>query len=178
MPRRLICLLALVPLLAACGGAEKPPATVASTPNATSTPIIEKVGDTTATAPVVTPSGKDEPTVQLPKGEEPTRLVVRDLERGNGPEALPGKTLAVDYKGVHFDGGEPFDSSWSSGQPFEFVLGAAQVIKGWDQGLRGMRVGGRRELVIPPGLAYGDHGQGSIGPNETIVFVVDLLDVR
>ena len=91
---------------------------------------------------------------------------------------MPGKTLAVDYKGVRFDDGEPFDSSWSTGQPFQFILGARQVIKGWEQGLKGMRVGGRRELTIPPELAYGDHGQGSIRPNETIVFVVDLLDVR
>jgi peptidylprolyl isomerase len=177
MPRRFICLLALAPLLAACGGAEKPP-TAAATPSATPTPIIEKVRDTTTPPPVVTPSGRAEPRVQVPKGAPPARLVVRDLDRGTGPEAAPGKTLAVDYKGVHFDGGEPFDSSWSTGQPFEFVLGAAQVIKGWDQGLRGMRVGGRRELVVPPELAYGDHGQGSIGPDETIVFVVDLLDVR
>jgi peptidylprolyl isomerase len=181
MPHRLICLLALAPLLAACGDAEKPRAAASmpsATATATATAIIEKVGDTTVAPPVVTPSGKDEPTVQVPKGQEPTLLVVRDLERGTGPEAAPGKTLAVDYKGVHFSSGEPFDSSWGTGQPFEFILGAAQVIKGWDQGLRGMRVGGRRELVVPPGLAYGDHGQGSIGPDETIVFVVDLLDVR
>jgi peptidylprolyl isomerase len=181
MPRRFICLLALVPLFAACGGTEKPAATAttaASTPSATSTPIVEKVSDTSAPAPEITPSGKDEPTVQVPDGKAPTSLVVRDLEPGTGPEAVAGKTLAVDYKGVHFDSGEPFDSSWSSGQPFQFILGARQVIKGWDQGLKGMRVGGRRELVVPPELAYGDHGQGSIGPNETTLFVIDLLDVR
>jgi len=116
--------------------------------------------------------------ITVPKGDPPSKLVIRDLKRGDGPEAAAGKTLAVDYKGVRFDDGEPFDSSWSTGQPFQFILGARQVIKGWEQGLEGMRVGGRRELIIPPELAYGDHGQGSIRPNETIVFVVDLLDVR
>jgi peptidylprolyl isomerase len=91
---------------------------------------------------------------------------------------LPGKTLTVDYKGAHYDTGKEFDSSWSTGQPFTFVLGARQVIKGWEQGIEGMRVGGRRQLTVPADLAYGDHGQGAILPNEPIVFVVDLLDVR
>ena len=149
-----------------------------ATATATSTPIVEKVRGTPDPLPVITPSGKDEPEIEVPKGDPPSKLVIRDLERGSGPEAVAGKTLAVEYKGVRFDDGEPFDSSWSTGEPFHFILGARQVIKGWDEGLRGMRVGGRRELTIPPELAYGDHGQGSIRPNETIVFVVDLLDVR
>ena len=179
MPRRFLCLLALAPALAACGGSAKQPTPAATvTPSPTATAIIEKVRGTPTPLPEITPSGKREPKISVPKGEPPTRLVVRDLEQGTGAEAVVGKTLAVDYKGVHFDSGEPFDSSWSTGRPFQFILGAAQAIKGWDQGLRGMRVGGRRELVIPPELAYGDHGQGSIAPDETIVFVVDLLDVR
>jgi len=128
--------------------------------------------------PEVTPSGKDEPKIAVPVGDPPSKLVIRDLKRGNGPAAAAGKTLAVDYKGVRYDDGKAFDSSWSTGRPFQFILGARQVIKGWEQGLKGMRVGGRRELIIPPELAYGGHGQGSIRPNETIVFVVDLLDVR
>jgi peptidylprolyl isomerase len=184
MPHRILCLLALAPLLAACGGSKNEPTAAATataspspSPTATPTPIIEKVRGTPTPLPEVTPSGKREPKIAAKKGEPPAGLVIRDLEQGTGAEAVPGKTLAVDYKGVHFDDGEPFDSSWSTGQPFQFILGARQVIKGWDQGIEGMRVGGRRELVIPPELAYGDHGQGSIEPDETIVFVIDLLDV-
>ena len=98
---------------------------------------------------------------------------------GNGAAAEPGKALAVDYKGVRCDDGESFRLLVEhGGKPFQFLLGANQVIQGWEQGLEGMRVGGRRELIVPPDLAYGDHGQGSIRPNETLVFVVDLLDVR
>jgi peptidylprolyl isomerase len=178
MTHRIACLIALAALLSACGGSDDKRESAAATASATPTPIVEKVRGNPTPLPEVTPSGKDEPKITVPKGEPPSKLVVRDIERGAGPAAAPGKTLAVDYKGVRFDDGEPFDSSWSTGQPFQFILGANQVIKGWDQGLRGMRVGGRRELVIPPDLAYGDHGQGSIRPNETIVFVVDLLDVR
>jgi peptidylprolyl isomerase len=176
MTHRIACLAALVALLAACGGSEKRQS--ASTPTATPTPIIEKVRGNPTPMPEVTPSGKDEPDIKVPKGDPPAKLVIRDLQRGNGPEAVFGKTLTVDYKGVRFDDGRPFDSSWSTGQPFQFILGSNQAIQGWEKGLRGMRVGGRRELTIPPELAYGDHGQGSIRPNETIVFVVDLLDVR
>jgi peptidylprolyl isomerase len=177
MTPRIVCLAALVALLAACGGSEKRESAAAS-PTATPTPIIEKVRGNPTPLPEVTPSGKDEPKIEVPKGDPPAKLVVRDLQRGKGPEAVPGKTLAVDYKGVRFDDGQAFDSSWSTGQPFQFILGANQAIQGWEKGLRGMRVGGRRELIIPPELAYGEHGQGSIRPNETIVFVVDLLDVR
>jgi len=175
MTLRIACLAALVALLSACGGSEQRESP-AATP--TATPIIEKVRGNPTPLPEVTPSGKDEPKIAVPVGDPPSKLVIRDLKRGNGPAAAAGKTLAVDYKGVRYDDGKAFDSSWSTGQPFQFILGARQVIKGWEQGLEGMRVGGRRELIIPPELAYGDHGQGSIRPNETIVFVVDLLDVR
>jgi peptidylprolyl isomerase len=168
-----------VPLVAlafaGCGGDSD---TTAAPPAATPTPIIEKVEGSPTPLPEVTPSGKKEPRIRARSGEPPTELVVRDLERGDGAEATPGKTVTVDYKGGHYDSGEPFDSSWSTGRPFTFLLGANQVIDGWDQGLEGMRVGGRRELIVPPELAYGDHGQGAILPNETIVFVVDLLEVR
>jgi len=177
MTRRIACLAALATLLSACGGSEQRES-AATTATPTATPIIEKVRGNPTPLPEITPSGKAEPKITVPKGEPPSKLMIRDLKRGDGPEAAAGKTLAVDYKGVRFDDGEPFDSSWSTGQPFQFILGARQVIKGWEQGLEGMRVGGRRELIIPPELAYGDHGQGSIRPNETIVFVVDLLDVR
>jgi peptidylprolyl isomerase len=170
MPRRLALLFVLA--LAACGGES------ASPPEPTPTPFIEKVTGEATPLPEVTPSGKREPKVSVPEGDPPAELVVRDLERGDGPEAVPGKTLAVDYKGVRWEDGEAFDSSWSTGQPFQFILGARQVIPGWERGFEGMRVGGRRQLIVPPELAYGDHGQGLIRPNETIVFVVDLLSVR
>jgi peptidylprolyl isomerase len=178
MTHRIACLITVAALLSACGGSDAKRDSAATTPTATPTPIIEKVRGKPTPMPEVTPSGKDEPKITVPKGDPPSKLVIRDLDRGTGAEAVAGKTLAVDYKGVRYDDGEAFDSSWSTGRPFQFILGARQVIKGWDQGLRGMRVGGRRELVIPPELAYGDHGQGTIRPNETIVFVVDLLDVR
>ena len=128
--------------------------------------------------PEITPSGKDEPEIAVRQGEPPAKLVVRDLEVGKGAVAERGKALAVDYKGVRWDDGVVFDSTWDGGKPFQFLLGANQVIQGWEKGLAGMHVGGRRELIVPPDLAYGDHGQASIRPNETLVFVVDLLDVR
>ena len=145
---------------------------------ATPTPIIEKVTGDPTPMPEITPSGKDEPEIAVRQGEPPAKLVVRDLEVGKGAVAERGKALAVDYKGVRWDDGVVFDSTWDGGKPFQFLLGANQVIQGWEKGLAGMHVGGRRELIVPPDLAYGDHGQASIRPNDTLVFVVDLLDVR
>ncbi len=176
MRLRTVPLIALA--LVACGGSDERDTGAQPTATATPTPIIEKVDGSPTPLPEVTPSGKKEPRTRARAGEPPAELVVRDLKRGDGAEATPGKTLTVDYKGAHYDSGKAFDSSWSTGQPFTFLLGANQVIDGWDEGLEGMRVGGRRELIVPPDLAYGDHGQGAILPNETIVFVVDLLDVR
>lgn len=119
------------------------------------------------------------PFVDPPEGPAPTELQIIDLEEGRGPEAEPGRTVAVHYVGVSFSSGEEFDSSYKRGQPFLFKLGAQQVIPGWDQGLVGMKVGGRRRLVIPPHLAYGDRGAGgAIGPNETLIFVCDLIRVK
>jgi peptidylprolyl isomerase len=119
------------------------------------------------------------PVVEVPEGEPPAELEVEDIVEGEGPEAQPGDTLTVDYVGVSYSTGEEFDSSWESGQPFPVELGAGQVIPGWDQGLEGMKEGGRRELIIPPDLAYGPTGQPpTIGPNETLVFVVDLRKVE
>ena len=105
-------------------------------------------------------------------------LKSEDLSVGSGAEATTGKTVSVHYTGT-LTSGSKFDSSLDRGKPFEFQLGAGRVIKGWDQGVAGMRVGGRRRIVIPPNLAYGKAGAGGvIGPNETLVFVVDLLGVR
>jgi peptidylprolyl isomerase len=118
------------------------------------------------------------PTVEVPKGPAPDRLVTNDLEAGDGAEAKAGDQVSVQYVGVLYDGGKQFDSSWDRGEPFSFQLGSGQVIPGWDQGVEGMKVGGRRELIIPPDLAYGAQGQPpTIPPNATLVFVIDLVSV-
>ena len=121
----------------------------------------------------------DKPDVTVPDGEPPTELEVEDLEVGSGPEATAGSRVEVHYVGVSWSDGRQFDASWDRRNSFSFPLGAGQVIAGWDQGVQGMRVGGRRRLTIPPDLGYGSRGAGGvIKPNETLVFVVDLLGVR
>ena len=118
------------------------------------------------------------PEIEFFDPEPPTDLVITDLSEGDGPEATDGSTVTVHYVGVAHSTGEEFDASWNRGAPFRFPLGAGRVIGGWDQGVAGMRVGGRRRLVIPPHLGYGDRGAGGvIKPGETLVFVVDLLGV-
>ena len=129
--------------------------------------------ETTSVADVGT-----KPTVEVPKGPAPTHLVVKDLKTGDGAEAKSGDQVSVQYVGVLYDGGKQFDASWDRGQPFSFQLGSGQVIQGWDQGVAGMKVGGQRELTIPPDLGYGAQGQPpSIPANATLVFVIDLLSV-
>ena len=119
------------------------------------------------------------PEVDFPEGPPPADLEIIDLTEGDGREAAAGQTAVVHYVGVAYSSGEEFDASWNRGQSFEFSLGGGQVIAGWDQGVVGMKVGGRRRLVIPPHLGYGDRGAGLvIPPGETLIFVVDLLDVR
>jgi len=117
------------------------------------------------------------PEVPKPTGAPPTELVTHDVVTGEGKAASPGDHVAVHYVGVSFSTGSQFDSSWDRGQPFDFPLGAGRVIKGWDFGVTGMREGGRRTLVIPPSLGYGERGMGPIKPSETLVFVVDLVKV-
>ncbi|HVB93535.1 MAG TPA: FKBP-type peptidyl-prolyl cis-trans isomerase [Acidimicrobiales bacterium] len=118
------------------------------------------------------------PTVTIPDGAPPGELLVEDIEVGDGPDAVAGSPVTVHYVGVSWSTGSEFDSSWNRGQHFSFPLGAGQVISGWDQGVAGMKVGGRRRLTIPPHLGYGERGAGgAIGPNETLVFVVDLVGV-
>jgi peptidylprolyl isomerase len=121
----------------------------------------------------------EKPHVYVPPGETPpTDLVIEDLEVGEGDEAGAGHQVEVHYVGVSWRTRKQFDASWDRGETFDFRLGAGQVISGWDQGVAGMKVGGRRRIVIPPHLAYGRQGAGGvIGPNETLVFVVDLLGV-
>jgi peptidylprolyl isomerase len=119
------------------------------------------------------------PTVEVPDGPPPTTLQVDDIVVGDGAEATAGDTLTMQYVGVNYEDGKQFDASWDNGQPFTFQLGGGQVIPGWDQGIEGMKVGGRRELIVPPDLGYGEQGSPpAIKPNETLVFVVDLLDVQ
>ncbi|MGA2320133.1 MAG: FKBP-type peptidyl-prolyl cis-trans isomerase [Solirubrobacteraceae bacterium] len=117
-----------------------------------------------------------EPKVTPPPGPAPTKLVVKNLIVGTGAEAMAGQTITVNYVGVLFKGGKEFDASWKRKEPFTFVLGKGQVIAGWDQGLSGMKVGGRRELTIPAVLAYGAKGSPpTIPANAPLVFVIDLL---
>ena len=119
------------------------------------------------------------PVVEVPDEPAPAELVSEDIVTGDGATAESGDQLTVQYVGVDYETGEQFDASWDAGQPFEFELGAGGVIPGWDEGIEGMKVGGRRQLTIPPELAYGPQGQPpDIGPNATLVFVVDLLDVQ
>ena len=116
------------------------------------------------------------PEVDFPGGEPPADLEITDIWEGDGKVAGPGDTVQVHYVGVAFSTGEEFDASWNRGEPLEFRLGLGQVIEGWDQGVQGMKVGGRRQLVIPPGLAYGNRGAGNvIRPGETLIFICDLV---
>jgi peptidylprolyl isomerase len=121
---------------------------------------------------------RTKPEIDFPEGDAPTDLVIEDLIEGDGREATAGDTVSAHYVGVAHSTGEEFDSSWSRGAPLDFPLGAGRVIAGWDRGIQGMKVGGRRRLTIPPHLAYGDRGAGAvIKPGETLIFVVDLDDV-
>ena len=118
----------------------------------------------------------DKPEIEFPGGDAPTELVIRDIVVGDGAEAVPGAKVEVHYVGVDFATGEEFDSSWNRGESIEFPLRG--LIQGWQDGIPGMRVGGRRELIIPPELAYGDSSAGSIPAGSTLKFLVELLAVQ
>jgi FKBP-type peptidyl-prolyl cis-trans isomerase len=134
-----------------------------------------QAASTTASVP---PALSRQPTVSVPKGPAPTHLVVKDLIQGSGTTAGAGKTVTVNYVGVLYNTGKQFDSSWKRNQPFTTPLTPGSVIPGWVQGIQGMKVGTRRELIIPPALGYGKTGSPpTIPPNSTLVFVVDLLSV-
>jgi peptidylprolyl isomerase len=153
--------------VAGCGGGDSSTESTESTEAAGAA----STGSTTAEA------GK--PKVEVPGGAPPKKLVVREINEGTGEEARSGDEVTVQYVGVNYKNGKEFDASWDRGEPFSFQLGAGMVIPGWDQGVEGMKVGGRRELIIPPPLAYGAAGAPpAIGPNETLVFVIDLLEVN
>ncbi|MFC4589438.1 FKBP-type peptidyl-prolyl cis-trans isomerase [Sphaerisporangium corydalis] len=120
----------------------------------------------------------EKPEIDFPEGDAPADLEIVDITVGDGEEAKSGHMVNVHYVGVAFSTGEEFDASWNRGDSFQFPLGAGRVIAGWDQGVAGMRVGGRRRLTIPPQLGYGNRGAGNaIKPGETLIFVVDLLGV-
>jgi peptidylprolyl isomerase len=125
-------------------------------------------------------SEREKPSVEVPADTPPSYgLEIEDIELGDGDEAVAGRIVEVHYVGVSWATGRQFDASWDRGNTFKFALGKGQVIAGWDQGVEGMRVGGRRRITIPPMLAYGKRGAGGvIGPDETLVFVVDLIGVR
>jgi peptidylprolyl isomerase len=118
------------------------------------------------------------PSITIPQETPPTELVKIDITIGSGDEAVKGKNVSVHYVGVAWSNGQEFDASWNRGEAFDFRLGAGQVIQGWDDGVAGMKVGGRRQLTIPPDMGYGSRGAGGvIKGGETLVFVVDLLNV-
>lgn len=158
-----------------CGGDDEESESAApqTTPPAFETqpePVPEPGGDLTDTSV--------KPAVEVPEGEAPTELETEDIVEGEGEAAKAGDELTMQYVGVSYATGEEFDASWDLGQPFIFELGAGMVIEGWDEGLVGMRPGGRRQLVIPPDMAYGASGSPpAIGPDETLVFVVDLVEI-
>jgi peptidylprolyl isomerase len=160
-------------VIAGCGDSDdSAPQSSATQPTET-----ETTGTTTAAAPSLKDTSQ-KPVIEKPTGPVPRKLKVQDIVKGKGPAAKTGDELTVQYVGVTFSTGDQFDASWDNGQPFSFQLGG-QVIEGWNKGLKGMRKGGRRELTIPPQLAYGAQGSPpAIGPNETLVFVVDLVGLR
>jgi len=156
--------------LAACGGSTAPGVTQAPSAGSTQASV--------PAAPKVPPQLSKKPVVTVPKTPAPAQLVVKDLIPGTGAEAQAGKTITVNYVGVLYKSGQEFDSSWSRNQPFTTQLASGQVITGWVKAISGMKVGGRRELIIPPSEAYGKTGQPpKIPPNSTLIFVVDLLSV-
>ena len=135
----------------------------------------KKVSAATDNLPTVTTNQGEAPTIGAPTGNAPTTLVTKDIIVGSGAEALPTSTMTVHYTLMAWSTGKVVESSWSGGSPATFPL--ANVIVGWQQGIPGMKVGGRRLLVIPPDLGYGAQGGGPIGPNETLIFVVDAIGV-
>jgi peptidylprolyl isomerase len=171
----------------ACGSSSKAPGVVlapssgstvanVTTPATTSTP-----SSTTTTASATTPKSgplSKEPTITVPTGAPPKTLVTKDLITGTGATAKPNSSVVVNYVGALYKNGKVFDASWKRNQTFPFTLGAGQVIQGWDQGVPGMKVGGRRELIIPASLAYKNQAQPGIPAGSTLVFIVDLLSAH
>lgn len=169
-----VAALAATALFAGCGSSSKSSIEVGNESDTTSVPHVagEKAPATTPTSGPLA----SKPAITLPKSAAPSKLVIKDLVKGSGPEAKLGQSVTVNYVGVLYKGGKEFDSSWKRGEPATFSLENGKLISGWTQGIPGMRVGGRRELIVPAELAYGKQGQPpTIPPNAPLVFVVDLL---
>jgi peptidylprolyl isomerase len=163
--RTLLLLLVLVLALAGCGGEDEGESAATPTPKATATPA----NTDTSKKPVVT----------VPDELPPDELQIRDIVKGKGPKAKKGDTVSMQYVGLTWSTSVEFDASWDRGKPYTFKLGEGNVIAGWDQGIPGMRKGGRRELTIPAELAYGAQGSPpDIGPNECLRFIVDLVKLK
>jgi peptidylprolyl isomerase len=178
---RLTVLLSVAALgIGACGDdeggdADLVPAIPAQTPTETTPPTTTTTGKPFEVASIkVSKDTSKKPTITKPTGDPPTKLVTKDIVVGKGAAAKNGDKLEMHYLGAHFTG-KQFESSWDSDMPFALTLGEGNVIAGWDQGIVGMKEGGRRLLVIPPDLAYADQGQGDIQPGETLIFVVDVV---
>jgi len=173
----LALLAAAAALVAGCGSSGSSSTITVGNENKADNALLKSASATSTTAktPTSGPLSKA-PAVTPPSGAAPSKLVSKDLIVGTGPEAKAGQSVTVNYVGVLFHGGKQFDASWKRNEPFTFTLGQGQVIKGWDQGVPGMKVGGRRELVIPASLAYGAKGSPpAIPANAPLVFVIDLL---
>jgi peptidylprolyl isomerase len=167
--------LAVLALLAGCGGSSSSSTIGVGDENKSDEALI-KAGETAVAKTPTSGPLATEPKVTPPTGPPPTKLEKKDLIVGTGKEAKAGDTVTVNYVGVLYKGGTEFDASWKRKEPFQFKLGQGQVIKGWDEGVPGMKVGGRRELVIPAELAYGKTGSPpAIPANAPLVFVIDLL---
>jgi FKBP-type peptidyl-prolyl cis-trans isomerase len=177
--------LGVAALIAGCGSSSSSSIGVGNESNVNSVPTVagEKTPTSTATTPTTatakTPTSgplSTQPKVTVPNGAAPTTLVTKEIIKGTGPEAKLGQSVTVNYVGVLYNGGKEFDASWKTGAPATFPLEQGKLIAGWTQGIPGMRVGGRRELIVPAELAYGKPGRPpTIPPNAPLVFVVDLL---
>lgn len=170
-------------LIAGCGSSGSSSTITVGAENKADEALANNSGSTGAagasTAAAKTPTSgplSKEPHITAPGGSAPTKLVTKEIIKGTGAEAKSGSAVAVNYVGALYKTAKVFDASWKRNEPFTFTLGKGQVIPGWEQGVAGMKVGGRRELIIPPALGYGAKGSPpSIPPNETLIFVVDLL---
>ncbi len=179
--------LAAATAIAGCGSSSKSNEIAPGNENASASAEAAKIEasesktSTATSGAVQTPTSgplSKEPIVKPPSGPAPSKLVTKELIQGKGAVAKAGDSVTVNYVGVLYKGGKIFNASWESKQPFTFVLGRGQVISGWDKGVVGMRVGSRRELIIPSDEAYGTHGSPpAIPPSSPLVFVVDLLAV-
>ncbi len=170
-------------LIAGCGSSGNSSTITVGAENKADEALANKSASTGPTGPTgasaKTPTSgplSKEPHITPPSGAAPTKLVTKEIVKGTGAEAKTGSAVAVNYVGALYKTGKVFDASWKRNEPFTFTLGKGQVIPGWEQGVVGMKVGGRRELIIPSALGYGAKGSPpSIPPNETLIFIVDLL---